>query len=672
MKNPSTYRRDIDGLRAIAVLLVIFYHAGIATISGGFIGVDVFFVISGYLITGIIYDEMAAGEFSFSRFYIRRIRRILPALYFLLAITLIISWFMLLPPDLVGLGESTLAAVSFVSNFYFGSVTDGYFAPEVELLPLIHTWSLAVEEQFYLVWPPLLLLLYRRFNPRLIIVLTVLMAAASFLFAEMEARALDDRAYYSLQTRAGELLMGALLALAHRQPRQWQLPAMSNNLLGLIGLLAILIPAFTLGELSVFPGINAFWPCLGCVLLIHTGQQQHSLVARLLSTRPIVAIGLISYSLYLWHWPILVFADYLRLERSHAITLVCISLTFLMAYVSWRYVEQPLRKKSFADFKSAFKAGVLIPAGLFATICIPLILLEGAYFRLDERAETVIKLAEQAPSTIRGVCFKSDQPELPPATDCLLGATDQQPSALLWGDSFANQLSGFFDVVGKSEQFALRDVTMGGCPPLLATRLNKHKKALRCQQRNDKVIEYIRSAGIEKVYITGDWVRYLTLYENWLIDDKTQTASAEDAYRVFSEGLLRTVAAIIEAGKTPVLISMIPAFDSPPSDCAIKNLMHPPLFHRDCSINYDHQQQMHSSDAVYQLAVSSYPQTEVLYLNGLICPDDRCEAYMDEKPMYLLGWGNHLNMQGSYALGKNYLKQTISSPGSDAETVELN
>lgn len=651
----KNYRPDIDGLRAIAVMLVVLYHAGLSWISGGFIGVDVFFVISGYLITGIIYDEIRAGSFSFKQFYIRRIRRIFPALYAMLAGSLIAAWFLLLPPHIEDFSNSLLSAIGFVSNFYFGSVTEGYFDSNAEASPLLHTWSLAVEEQFYLLWPPLLLLLYRFFNGARLLLLVLSIVAGSFYFAEVEALRLDDRAYYSILTRAGELLIGGLLAMVHRH-YHLQLPRGTVNLAAVLGLVLIVVPALMLDEWSTFPGINALWPCLGAALLIQTGLQSNLINKHLIASRPMVAIGLISYSLYLWHWPILVYADYLLTERTTAVSVTCVALSFLAAFVSWRLIEQPLRTRWFPDFSSAIKTGVLVPCGVFALICGVLLALDGVAVRFDDKVIKQLEMASDGTTRARGDCFYANQAELPTELNCTLGAGEKKPEAILWGDSFANQLSGFFDELGLAGNFSLRDFTMGVCPPLIDTIRIRHKRGKICRDRNDNVIGFIRREEIKTVFMAGYWHRYLTTPDSYLVDDIDRQPSAENSRRAFRDGLMRTVEEVIAAGKQPVLVAMTPVFTFAPSDCVIKRIALEPSWKNDCTMSYpDYQQRMDYITKVEQEALQRFPQLQLILLDELICPGGVCQPHIDSTLLYLFGNDSHFNMPGSRALGRAYL-----------------
>ena len=302
--NQLKYRAYIDGLRAIAVLAVLFFHADIGC-GGGYVGVDVFFVISGYLITGLILKDLDGGQFQLVKFWERRVRRILPAVAVVLLACLATGWFLLFSLDFKELGESVLAQALLVSNIYFWRES-GYFAQAAEMKPLLHTWSLAVEEQFYLLFP-FLLIAFKRFSRKSLVPGILLLCCISFSLSVYCSYRHASVNFYFLPTRAWELLLGSFLAAipAQRTSTRWLTESLSSG-----GLLAILCAVFFYGPDTRFPGISALLPCVGAALIIWANDHTLTCVGKLLAIRPVVFIGLISYSLYLWHWPMLVFASY--------------------------------------------------------------------------------------------------------------------------------------------------------------------------------------------------------------------------------------------------------------------------------------------------------------------------------------------------------------------------
>lgn len=336
------YRAEIDGLRSLAILPVVAFHAGIERLSGGFTGVDVFFVISGYLITTIILGELGTGSFSILEFYKRRILRILPALAVVLLATAVAAWAIMLPNEFRATGKSVVATALFLSNVYFWQ-TSGYFADAAELKPLLHTWSLAVEEQFY-VFFPLMLMVVARFMRRRFVLWIALMMAASFLLCVVMTPRQPTAAFFLLPTRIWELGLGALIA-AGGVPALGDRPR-ARDALALAGVGLIAFGVLTLTEADPFPGWNALYPVLGAGLVIAYGAGTRA--GRLLSTAPLVYVGKISYSLYLWHWPVIVFYRMTRSGPFGALDIaVVLALSWLLADLSYRFVEQPFRSRDF-------------------------------------------------------------------------------------------------------------------------------------------------------------------------------------------------------------------------------------------------------------------------------------------------------------------------------------
>ena len=330
----AQYRPEIDGLRALAVLPVLFYHTDIPGFSGGFVGVDIFYVISGFLITSIIAKDVNVGRFTFTSFYERRIRRIFPALFGVVFFSLIAGALFLAPSDFAAFGKSLVAMNFFVSNIFFkrtGGI-DGYFGP--------NTWSLSVEEQFYLFFPTLLIL-FTRFAKKWARPWLWAIVFFSFAINIWATQHAPRTAFYILIPRAWELLLGALLALKAIPPLKHRL---AREIAGLTGLALIVWAVVLFTKDTQFPGWAALCPRLGAALIIHSGEGGPSIVRTLLSFPPLVFVGVISYSLYLYHWPIIVFAKYLSVgELSTGTTLIVIALSLLLAFISYEFIESPFR-----------------------------------------------------------------------------------------------------------------------------------------------------------------------------------------------------------------------------------------------------------------------------------------------------------------------------------------
>lgn len=346
------YRPEIDGLRALAVLPVIFFHAGFDFFRGGFVGVDIFFVISGYLITTIIISELAEDKFSIINFYERRARRILPALFFVMLVCLPFSWFWLGPLYLKDFGQSLLAVSTFSSNILFWSES-GYFETASELKPLLHTWSLALEEQYYIMFPIFLMIVWRLGIERILILLTLIFIL-SLGISEWGVLNHPNAAFYSLPTRGWELLVGVFAAF-YLKHNDYLKSNSLNQLLSLIGCGMIIYSIVVFDSKTPFPGLNALVPTIGTGLLILSAVP-NTLAHNFFSLKPIVGIGLISYSAYLWHQPILAFTNHIILGKvSNLLTLFICASSFILAWFSWRYVEKPFRYNSNLSRSFIFK-----------------------------------------------------------------------------------------------------------------------------------------------------------------------------------------------------------------------------------------------------------------------------------------------------------------------------
>ena len=437
------YRPDVDGLRAIAVLSVVAFHLQFKFVPGGFVGVDIFFVISGYLISAIIMRDIAHDRFSILGFYERRIRRIFPAMLAMFAIVTALATWLLLPREVVTYAWSLLAALFSGSNFFFWHQV-GYFDVANAYKPLLHTWSLAVEEQFYVLFPPFLLVL-RKFAPRHTRLALFTLTAASLIASIFVVRQDATPAFYFAPLRAWELMFGTILS-QHYLP-QLRRP-LTRHVASLAGLILILGPCFLYTKRTPFPGLNALPPCLGAALLIAAGETGPSIGGRFLAWRPVVFVGLISYSFYLWHWPVMAFqsSSYLfvpqRFVGHHVVRPVLLLIIFILAVLSWAFVERPFRSGLLRTRRSLFLSAAAA-TGLLSLAAIALIASDGLPNRFPPDALAVAGYAnEDIDGPWRhGSCFLT--PNIPSAKfqkDVCLAQHPRRLSVLLLGDSHAASL----------------------------------------------------------------------------------------------------------------------------------------------------------------------------------------------------------------------------------------
>ena len=435
----TQYRPEIDGLRAIAVLPVILFHAGLSWLPGGFVGVDVFFVISGFLITGILAREMSEGSYSLLGFYERRARRILPALMLVLVVTTILAAIFMLPYELRNYGRALVAVIGFVANILFWQEA-GYFAEAAELKPLLHTWSLAVEEQFYIIFPVALYLLWR-FPQRVVVSVLALVALGSLALAEYLSLAAPRANFFLLPSRAWELLAGSLAALyLMRRP---QPGGMIAELAGVIGLAAILGAMFVVDGRTPFPSAWALLPVLGTVAILIAARPE-TIAGRILTIRPFVWVGLISYSAYLWHQPLFAFARLLTIEGHPSETVMggLAMLSLGLAWISWRFVEQPFRRRDRFG-RTAIFSGSAIGGVMFVGIGAVLFLTHGYPGRFsDEKRAWVETRPLVYGNYVRGAYRKH-------ALNAPL--SDTKPNLVLVGDSFSQD---FYNIIAENGAFS--------------------------------------------------------------------------------------------------------------------------------------------------------------------------------------------------------------------------
>jgi peptidoglycan/LPS O-acetylase OafA/YrhL len=506
---PATkYRPDIDGLRAIAVLAVVLFHFKLGPFQGGFVGVDIFFVISGFLIAGILQSEMDRGIFTLTGFYERRIRRILPALGVVLLATALAGVAILLPTDLRWLGDSVIATALFGSNIYFWRNT-GYFDPGHDFSPLLHTWSLAVEEQFYVLFP---LLLYglTKLRPTARGPVIAGLGLASFGICVIVQDYRPEAVFYLLPFRMWELLAGAWLAVGRVPELKAPLvrEAMAITGLSLIGAGVLLI---TPGK--HFPGWVASVPVLGTMLVIYTGSGGAGLVTRLLSVRPLVGIGLISYSLYLWHWPVIVLARYRAGGQTDIrTTLVLLAIVLALSYLTYRHIETPIRRRGGHAFS---KRRTIVTATLAMTSGVTLGLLLWAGNGWNTRfAPDVVALDKDRIADIPFMAC-NDRRNFYEATSeidsldslCQIGTKGGTISAILWGDSHALAWAPAIDAAFRERGITGVLATRAECPPLTGL---VDRRDPRCGEFNEQVNHLVSShREIQLVVLGAVWPSYV-------------------------------------------------------------------------------------------------------------------------------------------------------------------
>ena len=488
------YRKDIDGLRAIAVLSVIFFHLNHAWASGGFVGVDLFFVISGYLITGQIRNDLADNAFSVKKFYLRRIRRIVPPLLAMLVTVSFVAWLVLKPEDIQSFAYSLVVQPFSLQNLVF--LAEGDYFRGSETKALLHTWSLAVEEQFYLFWPLLLLLLKRWTFKPLLAVICVIIAVSFYLSATMTLSA-PQAAFFLIITRAWELGLGGVAALMHEH--EWQqskLSAKQYEVLSWLSVAALGYAIFYINAGMPFPGKVALIPVLAAFFVVLCGSAAQTTVSKILSLPLLVKIGLISYPLYLWHWPVLVFMQHLHIKPTDSVPLLSFfALTFGLAYVSYRWLEIPIRRKVWLTSPFSLLTAATITFGTLTVFCIHVYVTDGASYRFNEKARAFLTARIQSYTKrcdVSAIAFNPFSPI------CKLRAeVSDQRKLLLWGNSHASMLIPMLKQLAEQNRTSLY-VNTNNCRPLA--------EPTACNADiNARIMAKIKEKAIGSVIFASSW-----------------------------------------------------------------------------------------------------------------------------------------------------------------------
>ncbi len=642
MTAKPSYRADIEGLRALAVILVILYHFDVPAITGGFIGVDVFFVISGFVITQLLERAFEKGTFRFRDFYARRIRRLVPVFLLVSTVT-----FLMISPFYIGdayyiFAKSWIASLVGLSNIYYFDELTQYFAPATQSLSLLHTWSLAVEEQFYLIWPLALYLAYRFGKGRnghwpFRITLVLSFALSVYLAAHWPAAA-----YYLLPARLFEFMLGTGVALFSRQ-----LPALSRpaaEILAGLGLAMIIATGLLLTKHDHFPGYNALWPTLGTAMVIYAGLHQNTtLTARLLSLPVMVFLGGLSYSLYLWHWPPVALLHYQLIDITWPIRVGLMVLVVVLSWLSFRFVENRYRHRPWG-FRKSFLIFVFVPLVIIWAIQSTIRIADDLSFRIPEERRALYRIiANNNPADLFKRCFKGDPVHFNTGKACLFGAEadNGQPNAMLIGDSHAIAQIGFVEQLIKGTDYSLLMVTRASTPFLSPGITEKAQSGDPTQvARNQALSEYLRQRPMT-VFMGAWWSAYL-----------------ENA--AFSGYFLDTIAWLKAQGHTVIMLEDVPELPSTDfAECLLKNM-------DDCSI--DAQQVQNALRDFHHFkakAQQRFPDVQWINPRQVLCDEQRCQTVLNGIPLYRDE--SHLNHVGATEIGRVYRAQLGSPFDASAE-----
>lgn len=616
------YRADIDGLRAIAVTAVILDHLGVPGVRGGYVGVDVFFVISGYLITSMIAPAAQARRFSIVDFYQRRVRRIAPAFFAMTAASSIAAWILMPPTDLARYGASVTATSTFSSNVLFWR-QEGYFDIAAHGKPMLHTWSLAVEEQFYIVYPLLLAALYR-WRPRQVGPWLIALAGASLAACVWTTATAPRLAFYLTPLRGWELLAGAVLALelVPPAPRAWQ-----RQLAATVGLGAVVGAIVGFSSATPFPGAHALLPVGGATLLIyaHAGDAAAAtVVGRVLRARPVVFVGAISYSLYLWHWPVLVFArawgDALTPAHLAAVALA----TLALAALSWRFVEQPFRRRSTWATPRALFGGFAVATALTIGFGVATSMTRGWPGRVSAQVRALDHAATDF-NHDRPRCHGYDRRPIAYDDKCVYGRPGVAPAVALWGDSMAAELAVALGRAADDHGRGLLYVSYSSCPP---ARELAFPDRPGCRAHNREILARLAaSTTITTVVLVAQYQRYDRLLGARFVASfgEVATALAAAGKRVFIVYPIPT-----PPGRAPMLLARAAMRGRAPATAAIARGA------------YDAENRA-TIAALDEL--TARPGIAAIRIADRLCDATRCPLYADGRVLYFDD--RHLSVAGA-------------------------
>lgn len=651
-----TYRPDIDGLRAIAIILVLIYHGGLAFLPSGFVGVDVFFVISGFLITTIIHTSLNNNNFSFTEFYNRRLWRLQPVFVALIFLTLILTGLLFLPDDLVEFSRSARKTSLFMSNIFFNHTTTGYFSPDTHQLPLLHTWSLSIEWQCYLILPLLMYCLHRLLSKRNLIVVTYLLAGLTLLFSLHSSKEYPAQTYYLLSSRLFEFLIGSCIALLPMRKC-----TIHKYVLNITGTLAVLTIFYIAGKDHIvigYPNWYAFAACLATGTLLALGKYApERWIVKSLSVKPLVFIGVLSYSLYIWHWVVFSLLRYQSITETPLIIGGAYLATYILGYLSWKFIEKPARRFNQIQFRYTVVILVLLPV-LVTHLSSYLIKIHSGFpQRFNEELVTVYQQLARYNSVQRPLCISNHKMD---TAHCSIGSHNKAAKkGLLIGDSFSNHYWGFMDTLGKSANVSILAQGTSSCITLPGLALYdwwyfKNAVYEECVNHTEHYYQMIEQNHYDYVILGQVWSNYLS---DSIINHVGDQRSPELTRQRLEIALDKAINIIISSGAKPVIMKTTALMKAANSqDCFFKHIkFHQPYDPKVCSVPNTLSNGELWFNALFAKMKAKYPQLVLIDPKDVQCQDNQCRADINGIPVYRDA--GHITDYASYQYGKLYLER---------------
>lgn len=639
-----TYRPDIDGLRAVAIIFVLFFHGGLTLFPSGFIGVDIFFVISGFLITSIIHNSLQKGHFSFVEFYNRRLWRLQPVFVCLLVTTLVVTLFFYLPEDLLQYIKSARKTSLFISNDFFQRVTTDYFSPNNSQLPLLHTWSLSIEWQCYLLLPIAIFSLYRIFGERHISKIIYLLTGIFFVLTLYCSVNYPVKTYYQLWSRIFEFLVGASVVFA---VSRFSVNKYFLNVISIAAIATLFYIATRSNIHSGFPNGYALILCLATALLIAAGSNhQESVLTRVLSLKPLVFTGLISYSLYIWHWPLFALIRYLGIEETPVVLFCLFSLTFIIAYLSWRFIEKPMRQFNKMAFGYSLTCLFILPAAIIHFGDYVIKNHEGYPRRFKETLAIDTQLKQYA-SSQRPLCLLEKNVEVD--TNCVLGAKGvTSKTGFMIGDSYSNHFWGFIDTLAQKADISILSHATVAC--LALPRISQYDWGARvykaCHEQTARYYNMIKTNHYDFVILGENWDAYLA---NRLIMQNP----SEQAKTAIENSLDEALQIITASGAKPVLIKSI-ALSGNTYECFYEHIKQRRNYNPEqCAYDVTLEERLWQDDLFLRMQ-KKYTQLAIIDPIAVQCPEGRCKADINGVPVFRDP--GHITDYAAYHFASAYLQ----------------